>query len=83
MNGQELMNVAAIGASVGLGLRWLLSLDVALLWALGIGAGSWLLIPVIRAGLELSIVAGPTADCVLGAMVAVAALGVAQALEAS
>ncbi len=78
----ELLSVAAAGATIGFGIRWLLKLDVALELAVGLGAASWLLVPLMRTCVGLPLAAGSPLDVTLSGMLCIASLGVAAMIRA-
>lgn len=77
---REIWDLMAVGAMLAVALRWLLNLDIKLLWAGCIGAVSALLQPWVTLDFGLFVSPHLLPDIVLGGAVAAALFAVAQVI---
>jgi hypothetical protein len=81
MDIRDLFDIACTGAMLAVVLRWLLRLDVELHWAVCIGAASLLLEPWLSLHFGPHAAGRSLADLLMGTVVALALLGVAQVVR--
>jgi hypothetical protein len=82
MDLRDVLDVACAGAMLAVVLRWLFRLDLELHWAVCIGAVSLLLEPWITLHLGPHVSGSSVSELVMGTVVAMALLGIAQVLRA-
>ncbi len=74
----ELLDLACGGALLALAVRWLLNLDLALLWTAGLGALSAMIQPHLGGSVAFVASGSLVPDLVMGGGLTVAVLAVAQ-----
>jgi uncharacterized membrane protein len=80
MTVREMLDLIGAGALLALAIRWLLRLDVRWHWAVCIGAVSLLLQPWLSLHFGPRVLAEGGADILVGTLVAMALLGIAQVI---